>query len=90
MRAAQSGRSLTSIHADDGPFESCGNIPSVGGKTREHPLVELGGNRTPVHQAMSVRDTTIPDTVALWQQCRVRWVDAEVFTCGRFSNKSMV
>ena len=53
MRAAQSGRSSTNIHADDGPFKSCGNPPTLGSGA--------GGNRTPVHQAMSVRDTTIPD-----------------------------
>ena len=42
MRVAPSGRFSTNIRADDGPFESCGNMPSVGGNNRQHPAVELG------------------------------------------------
>jgi hypothetical protein len=33
-----------------------------------------GGNRTPVHQPLNARDTTIPDTVATQQHRRVDWL----------------
>ena len=45
----------------------------------EYPLLEnstsgAGGNRTPVHQPLNARDTTIPDTVATQQHRRVDWL----------------
>ncbi len=33
-----------------------------------------GGNRTPVHQPLNARDTTIPDTVATQQHRQVDWL----------------
>jgi hypothetical protein len=47
MRAAQSGRSLTSFHADDGPFESCVNTQVLREEPVNTPMVELGGIEPP-------------------------------------------
>ena len=76
MRAAQSGRSSTSIHADDDPFESCGNSPSVGGETLQHSLVELTSLFTNQGLTAPPLDFTVSDRVRRGTTCRAEILSA--------------
>ena len=49
-----------------------------------------GGNRTPVHQPLNARDTTIPNIVATQQHRRVDWLMPKHLPAERLSVRSLV